>query len=316
MPEFAEGLAIGLDIGGTKILGGLVEAGTGRVVAEHREPTPAGHGAAGIMAALITTAMTLARQADPVAIGVSSAGHVDWEEGVVVDGTPNIPAWAGTRVAPELRAATGLPTCCDNDGNAAAFGEAWVGAGKGLDAVVAITLGTGFGAGIFDRGHILRGMRGGGAEVGHLILHPGGRPCNCGQTGCVEAHVSGTALTRRAQERWGPEATCPDVFDRAGRGDAEAREILDEFAHDLALTIVSLFNLCDPGAILIGGGLIGRAEAFLPKTRADLVELIGGKRFDLEGVRLAELGERAGMVGAAGEALARFSSLKPAARGR
>ncbi len=308
-------VAIGLDIGGTKILGGLVEARTGRILAEHREPTPAGDGPAGIMRALITTARYLAAAADPVAIGVSSAGHVDWDTGVVVDGTPNLPGWAGTAIAPELADATGLPTCCDNDGNAAAFGEAWVGGGKGRDAVVAITLGTGFGAGFYDRGHLLRGSRGGGAEAGHLILHPGGRQCNCGQRGCVEAYVSGTALARQARERWGEGSGTHELFAHAAGGDAEARALLNEFAHDLALTLASLFNLCDPDVVLIGGGLANQSGAFMPQVRMDLAQIFAGRRFDIAAVQVAALGEYAGLVGAAGEALVRFAGQAPPTAG-
>ncbi|MBU6427463.1 MAG: ROK family protein [Cyanobacteria bacterium REEB65] len=299
-------VAIGLDVGGTKILGGLVEAGTGRVLAEHREHTPAGIGAGGIMDALVATIAALSGRAAVCGIGVSSAGHVDWETGIVVDGTPNIPGWAGTAVGPELASATGLAVCCDNDGNAAAFGEAWVGAGKGKGTVVAITLGTGFGAGIYDRGHMLRGAKGGGAEVGHLVLFPEGRPCNCGQQGCVEAYLSGTALTKQARRLWGEAASSHDIFDRAAGGDAAAGAVLDEFSHGLALVFVSLFNLCDPDVILVGGGIASRGAAFMPKARAELRRLLGGKRFDVDAVQMAQLGERAGMVGAAGEALARF----------
>ena len=309
-------VAIGLDIGGTKILGGLVEAQTGRIIAEYREPTPAGDGPAGIMQALITTARYLAAEADPVAIGVSSAGHVDWETGVVVDGTPNLPGWAGTAIGPELAAATGLPTCCDNDGNAAAFGEAWVGGGKGRDAVVAITLGTGFGAGFYDRGHLLRGSRGGGAEAGHLILHPGGRQCNCGQRGCVEAYVSGTALARQARSRWGEGSGTHELFARAVRGDAEALALLNEFSHDLALTLASLFNLCDPDIVLIGGGLASQGGTFLPQVRMDLAQILTGRRFDIAAVQIAALGEYAGLVGAAGEAMVRFAGQTPPTAGR
>ncbi len=302
-------VAIGLDIGGTKILGGLCTA-EGRVLREVRVKTPHGGGPAEILAALSEAARQLqAEAAEPIAgIGVSSAGHVDWETGDVVDGTPNLPGWAGTRLGSELAGSSGLPVCCDNDGNAAAFGEAWAGAGRGCRAIVAITLGTGFGGGLYDRGHIVRGARGGGGELGHIILVPDGRPCNCGQQGCVEAYVSGTALGKQAQALWGPDSGSPEVFVRARQGEPTALELIDEFARHLALVVVSLFNIADPDRVLIGGGLAAQADLFLPLVRRRVTRCFEGRRWSAEQVQLAALGEAAGMIGAAGQALARFGA--------
>lgn len=310
-------IAVGLDVGGTKILGGLVEEGTGRVLVEERFPTPSNGGAAGIIESMIAAVSALASSpaGAPIAVGVSSAGHVDWETGDIVDGTPNIPGWAGTPLGARLQSATGLDVCCDNDGNAAAWGEAWAGAGRDMRALVAVTLGTGFGAGIYDRGHLLRGAHGGGAEIGHLILVPDGRPCNCGQAGCVEAYVSGTALGKQAKAIWGEEASSRSVFSRARQGDAMALSLLDEFSRHLALVCVSLFNLCDPERILIGGGIAAQGDLFMPQTKAWLARLLGGRRWSVDQVAPAALGERAGMVGAAGQALARFGGGVPVARG-
>ena len=278
--------------------------------------TPADGGAQGIMAALIDAARQLqevarhsietAGSGQLVGIGVSSAGHVDWETGQVVAGTPNIPGWAGTQVARELQAATGVPVCCDNDGNAAAFGEAWAGAGRGRSAIVAITLGTGFGGGIYDRGRVIRGHRGGGGELGHIILVPDGRACNCGQRGCVEAYVSGTALAREARNLWGPDADSHQVFDRARNGDAVALELVDEFARHLALILVSVFNMADPELILIGGGIARQADLFMPQVLSRVTRYLAAKRYSADQIQLAQLGESAGVVGAAGQALTRF----------
>lgn len=306
----APGLAIGLDVGGTKILGGLVDGFTRRVRHEIRIPTPAGAGAEGILAALAEAARQLLAAAGDqplVGIGVSSAGHVDWETGRIVDGTPNIPGWSGTPLAQELHAATGLPVSCDNDGNAAAYGEAWAGAGRGRKAIVALTLGTGFGGGIIERGTVLRGHKGGGGELGHMILVPDGRPCNCGQRGCVEAYVSGTALTREARNLWGEGADGRTVFERARKGEALALELVDEFGRYLAVAIVTIFSIADPELVLIGGGIASQADLFLPRVKSRVTRYVAGRgRYDAEQIRLAELGERAGMIGAAGQALARF----------
>lgn len=309
MTEAAATLAIGLDIGGTKILGGLVDRTDRSVRHEVRVPTPSGGGARDILDALVEAAkqlVSLAEPARPVGIGVSSAGHVDWETGQVIAGTPNIPGWAGTSVAAQVQAAVGLPVCCDNDGNAAAFGEAWAGAGRGKAAIVAVTLGTGFGAGIFDRGTVVRGYKGGGAELGHIILVPDGRACNCGQRGCVEAYVSGTALAREAANLWGPDAGSHEVFARARKGDALALELVDEFARHLAITLVSIFSIADPELILIGGGIAAQADLFLPRVRERVTRYLARRRYFADQVQLAQLGEHAGMVGAAGQAFERF----------
>ncbi|MBI6546323.1 MAG: ROK family protein [Cyanobacteria bacterium NC_groundwater_1444_Ag_S-0.65um_54_12] len=307
-----EQLAVGLDVGGTKILGGLVRGADGHVLAQIRLTTPLADGSAEILRSLVAAVQKLKARADDyrsdriVGIGVASAGHVDWESGEITDGTPNIPGWAGTSIAANINAATGLPVCCDNDGNAAAWGEAWIGAGQGKRSLVAITLGTGFGAGIYDRGHLLRGERGGGAELGHIILVPDGRPCNCGQQGCVEAYVSGTAISRQAQHFWGPTATTQEVFSRARMADPIACELTAEFARYLALALLSIFNICDPEVILLGGGIAAQADLFLSQVRSRLNRILGGRRWSGEQIQIAALGERAGMIGAAGQAIERF----------
>ena len=298
---------IGLDVGGTKVMGGLVSP-EGVVEEVLRLHTPVEEGAEGVLRTLVEAARQLQQAGGSAVhgIGVSTAGHVDWETGRVLGGTPNMPGWAGTAVAEVLGAATGLPVCADNDGNAAAWGEAWLGAGRGCRTVVAVTLGTGFGAGIVDAGHVLRGARGGGAELGHLILVPDGHPCNCGQAGCVEAYVSGTALGRAARSLWGEGADAHELFDRAGRGETVAQEVLATFSRHLALVLLSIFNLADPEAILVGGGLSARADQYMPAVRARLDFLLAGRRWQSDQVRVAELGDRAGMIGAAGQAWTRF----------
>jgi len=299
----AAGWTIGLDVGGTKVLGGLV-AEDGRVAATARRDTPVGEGAAGILATMAAVARDLVQGAvgPVVGVGVSTAGHVEAATGTVVDGTPNLPGWAGTPVAAWLSDELGLPVCADNDANAAAWAEAWCGAGKGLRTVVAVTLGTGFGGGVVDAGHVLRGARGGGAELGHMILVPDSRPCNCGRSGCVEAYLSGTALGREAERLWGAGADAHVLFARAESGDRLAREVLEVFSAHLATVMVSLTSLFDPEVILIGGGLSRRAEAYLPRMKARMDLILAGRRWSSDMVRLAALGESAGFIGAAGQA--------------
>lgn len=301
---------IGLDVGGTKVLGGLV-ASDGRVGRTVRQATPTAEGASGILHTMADVVRELASGAEGqvLGVGIATAGHVDVETGLIVDGTPNLPGWAGTPVVSWLAGAVGLPTCADNDANAAAWAEAWCGAGQGKRTVVAVTLGTGFGGGVVDDGHLLRGARGGGAELGHMLLVPDGRACNCGLHGCVEAYVSGTALGREARRLWGQGVDAHDLFERANQGDEPARQVLEAFSVHLAHVAVSLISLFDPDIIVVGGGLSTRAETYLPRTRARLDMLLAGRRWSSGILEPAALGELAGVIGAAGQAWQRFDSV-------
>ena len=304
--------ALGLDLGGTKILAGLVDE-TGIVHHEWRLATPVEGGGEAIMQGLIDAVATIRGQlsasqaAGLVGIGVSTAGHVDHVQGKVLYCTGNVPGWSGMPVAERLEAACGLGVTVDNDANCAAYGEYWAGAGRGVANLLAITLGTGLGGGIVADGHVIRGARGGGAELGHLILVPDGRSCNCGQNGCWESYASGTAIARSARElgTWGPEVTSHEVFAKARAGDAAALGVIHQMADHLAIGIVSMINILDPQRIVIGGGVSNQADLYLPRVREQVTARYGERGWDVQEIRVAALGERAGMIGAAGEALAR-----------
>ena len=307
MPAYA----LGLDLGGTKILAGLVDE-TGLVHHEWRLSTPVDGGGEAIMQGLIEAVAKIRSQLSPaesaslVGIGVSTAGHVDHVSGQVLYCTGNLPGWSGMQVAERLEAACGLPVCVDNDANCAAYGEFWAGAGRGVANLLAITLGTGLGGGIIADGHVVRGARGGGAELGHLILVPDGRSCNCGQNGCWESYASGTAIARTARERgtWGPAVTSHEVFAKARSGEVEALEVIRVMADHLAIGIVSMINILDPQRIVIGGGVSNQADLYLPRVREQVAARYGERGWDVSEICVAALGERAGMIGAAGEALA------------
>lgn len=309
--------ALGLDLGGTKILAGLVDA-SGRVHHEWRIPTPAARGGEAILQALSDALGAVLGKLTPeerralVGVGISSAGHIDRKTGGVVYCTPNLPGWTGMRVIEELERAHGLRTVADNDGNCAAYGEYWLGAGKGIANMVALTLGTGLGGGILSDGKLVRGARGGGAEIGHLILVPDGLPCNCGQKGCFETYVSGTALGKAA-ERSGYWSTAPsshEVFGLAREGEAHALELVRQMAYYFAVGLVTVVNIVDPERIVVGGGVASQGDFFLPMVRELLPGLFGERGWESTRLQLAALGEAAGMIGAAGEALARFGALE------
>ncbi|HEY9857110.1 MAG TPA: ROK family protein [Stenomitos sp.] len=309
--------ALGLDLGGTKIFAGLVD-GAGNVLNQWRISTPTGGGGPAILKALVEAVGTITGNLSSeerdrlVGVGVSSAGHINHQTGVVEYCTPNLPGWSGTHVTEAITAAHRLPAVADNDGNCAAYGEFWVGAGRGVQNLVALTIGTGLGGGIIVDGQMVRGARGGGAEIGHTILVPAGYPCNCGQQGCIESYVSGTALAKAAERsgHWSPAPSSHQIFEWARSGDDKALGLVQDMARHLAVGMVTIINFLDPERIIVGGGVSSQGDLFMPMVREFVTELYGERGWDASNVVLAELGERAGMIGAAGQAFERYGALQ------
>lgn len=303
------GYALGVDIGGTKMLAGLVTS-EGDVLRSWKKPTPAGDVLNGLLGLLDEAMEAL----DPlekemlVGIGVSTAGRVNWYSGTVEYCTPNLQGWAGTKVKDILNKTFRLPASVDNDGNAAAYGEYWCGSGRNVPNLVVMTIGTGIGAGILLNGQVVRGIRGGGGELGHLIIEKNGRPCNCGQRGCLEAYASGNAIAARAREtnHWQEEVTSHTVFEAFARGDEIAQNLIEEMCEGLAMGIINITNFTDPDLILLGGGVAARSDAWLPILRQKVMQHKGNTPWNPETIQPAQLGERAGMIGAAGQVLTKY----------
>ncbi len=299
--------ALGIDVGGTKILTALVD-GAGRVVRQWRTPTPAAAGGPAVLAALgdaAEAALAEVGRDGVVGVGVSAAGQIDADAGVVAYASPNLPGWTGTPVGPALRERLGLPVVVDNDGNAAAYGEWWVGAGRGARSLVVVTVGTGVGGGVVLDGRVLRGRRWRGGEIGHMIVEAEGVRCNCGQSGCLEVYASGTAIARLARAaRPGWEADARAVFAAAEAGDEVAAAVLHRSTRYLAAGLVTLANVIDPDRFLLGGG-VATQPRYMGLVSAALSDpsVAGERGFELASLGLAALGEAAGAVGAAGLAL-------------
>jgi glucokinase len=303
-------LAVGVDVGGTKLAAGLVAA-DGSVIERARVQTPTDAGA--ITAAIVDVARDLARRhdLDRVPVGVGAAGIVDR------DGTmryaPNLP-WVDVPLGAQLSAALGGPVTVDNDANVAAWGEFCVGAGASATAsMVMLTIGTGVGGGLVLDGALVRGANGLAAEFGHLVVEEGGALCPCGNRGCLEALASGTAIGRRAQERRDAGQLPPDsrlhqlaelsgksVTVAAHSGDEAAVEIVADCGFWLGVGIASLVNALDPELVVIGGGAMQAGEVLLGPARRSCAERIMGRghREEVPIVR-AQLADDAGLVGAA-----------------
>jgi glucokinase len=311
-----ERLAVGLDIGGTKVAAGVVRA-DGCIVERTRIPTPQDGAEKVIVTALLEVIDGLrALQPQVEAIGVGAAGLVQWPAGLVV-WAPHNP-YRDLPLRRLLHERTGLPTVVDNDANAAAWAEARFGAGSGSDDVILLTIGTGVGGGLVLGGRPYRGVSGLGAEVGHMIVAPDGAPCSCGSRGCLEAMVSGTALERLGREavladpegglarRVGDAAriTGPMLFEAATAGDPTARALFERMGYWLGVGIASLVTIFDPELVVVGGGLVATGDLLLEPARTSFKRYVFAPTYrTLPPVVPARLGQEAGLVGAATLAL-------------
>lgn len=296
-------VAIGVDVGGTKLVAATLDA-DGAVVERRRLSTPAGEGDR----LLDTLTEIVEGLGGGLPVGIGIAAIVD-PAGVVRYG-PNI----GVRDLPlaELLAdRLDVPVVVKNDATVAAYGEYRIGAGRDADEMLMLTLGTGVGGGIVLDGRILEGRGGFAGELGHIIVHEGGRPCPCGNRGCLEAYASGTAIGLTARERLVDReitSTLREVVQLDGKavtsaavdGDAFARDVLREAGSWLGVGMASLANALDPELIVVGGGAaIQAADFVIPAARQALADRLLGRAFRTPPeVVHATLSDDAGMVGA------------------
>lgn len=302
-----------MDIGGTKVAAGVVDA-HGTILATTYRNTPA-HDVAQIEDSICAVVRELTCQFDVEAVGVGAAGFIDARRSTVMF-APNL-AWRDEPLQASLQRRMGLCVVIENDANAAAWAEVRFGAGRGAEHVVALTVGTGIGGGIVINGQLLRGQFGAAAEMGHLTVVPDGRRCGCGLRGCWEQYVSGRALVREAHElvRASPEITGELVRLAGGRpecitgqmvtqaalgGDTAALRCFDVMGTWLGRGLAGLAAILDPGLFIIGGGVSAAGEVLrAPASAAFESFLTGGGYRPAAELRIAELGPEAGLVGAA-----------------
>ncbi|HWS44371.1 MAG TPA: ROK family protein [Acidimicrobiia bacterium] len=300
---------IGIDIGGTKMLGVLLDTG-GEVVRESRQASP--H--AGLDALVGTAAaIVVALDAPDAPLGVGAAGLVDGDGHVRY--APNLPLIRDAPLRDALVQATGHRVIVDNDAGVAAVGEATYGAARDARHVLFATLGTGIGGALLLDGRMYRGAHNFGAEIGHFTVDPAGPRCACGERGHWEAIASGTALGRMARDliahgggaaivaAAGGEASAVTgihVGAAASRGDDDAQHVLVQYAENVALGLAGLANIFDPERIVIGGGLVELgALLFGPLSDAFARHFEGAEYRPAVTIVPAQLGERAGAIGAA-----------------
>lgn len=311
-----EKVAIGIDLGGTKLLGALVDA-RGTILARHEEPTNSQRGPEAVVAAMVALSTNLEATGKKlghasVGVGVGVPGPIDPGTGVVWAMANMGPAWTRYPVRAKLEGA--LPRrriMVENDANAAMLGEAWIGAAAGSLHCVLLTLGTGVGGGIVTSGVLVRGSKGVGAELGHIIIQRGGHPCGCGARGCLEQYASGTAVGRTAEEALaqgkkgalaslGRAPNAHDVVAAARAGDEVGRALIEQAGRSLGTGMVSLMHTLNPDVFVIGGGFgIAAFDLLVPIARDEIER--GSFAASREGLTIvpAKLGADAGAVGAA-----------------
>lgn len=293
---------LGIDIGGTKMTSALATQ-SGQIVKLLRVQTKREEGAEGGFKAICQMVRELLNEAKQqdltvVRIGVGFGGPVDFERGIVYL-SHHVHGWENFPLKAELENRFGIATSVDNDANAGTLGEWMFGAGKGIDDLLYVNIGTGIGGGIISAGKLVRGWRNLAGEIGHMTVKPDGPICTCGRRGCLEALASGSAIGREGTERFGRPMRSEEVFQLAEQGNEIAKQILAEAIEALAFAIGAAANLFNPKRVILGGGvgeapehlLVEPLKARLP--RYTLPQVAEG----LEVVR-AQLGYNAGIMGA------------------
>lgn len=306
------------DFGGTHLRAAVVDE-NGRILARDERPTPAEATAASVTAEIVSLLRSVAPGpgAAPSAVCIATAGLVDADAGRVIL-APNIPGFRNLPLTEPVAAALGMPAFIENDASAAALGEFRFGAGRGMRHLLHATLGTGIGGGLVIDRRLYRGAKGLAGEVGHIVIDPSGPRCNCGSRGCLEALVSGVAFAQRARRLLAKgksprlaaiaarrEPNGRDLLVAAQEGDTAAEAEIRNGGHVLGLGLGSLVNVLNPDAVTLSGGLLGMGEMLLGPMRDALSSLAYGPASGTK-VLLSELGDDAGLLGAAAVAFERL----------
>ncbi len=306
-------IAIGLDIGGTNIVAAALSP-RGEVLARASLPTQAGRGPEDGVRRIVGAIRTLQEQTGgrhAVGVGIGCAGPLDRETGRVRNPF-TLPTWDDVPLTGMLQAALGVPAVIENDADAAALGEYWLGAGRGVQHMVYVTVGTGVGGGLILGGRLHVGATGNAGEIGHQSIDMHGPPCYCGARGCVEMFAAAPAISAQAQTRARAgetlmaklaggdiEAITPRIVaDAARQGDAAALAIIDEAGHALGVGLGNLVTVLSPERIVMGGGVMLSFDLFYPAIRRTLDRLARLVSVDAVEVVHAGLGLNAGVSGA------------------
>jgi len=314
MPKnlFSESLVFAVDLGGTHLRVALVDD-NGRILKQTKQETPKGESAESVVATLVSAAQNwdTYKQA-VVATSIMVPGAVDRDKAVVLQ-APNLPSLVNYPLKAELQKRLGWPVFLENDANAAAVGEMWLGAARGCSDVVSVTLGTGVGGGVILDGKLWRGSHGSAGEIGHTTVDPfSGLKCKCGNIGCLELFASATAIVRMTRETISsfPETslksdglTAEKVYDAGQKGDELALAVFKRMGVYLGIGLANLINLIDPQIIVITGGVVNGWDLFSGDMYRQMEERAFRTTAQQVKIAKAECGDNAGLLGAARLAL-------------
>lgn len=287
---------VGIDLGGTKIAAGVFTGGIIRSRITVPTPEEGGEAVIRAMAGAAQAAMQEAGIAAS-AIGLGTPGPLDYKKGHIKF-APNIAGFTDFPIRPLLEEASGLPVYIENDANAASLAEHMLGAAKGAESSLFVTISTGVGGGFVWGNRVLRGANGQGGEVGHITVLPGGPLCGCGLDGCLEAIATGPAMERMALAVYKTETNTRELFARFQAKDPRARRIVLQAAHYAGIGIASLVKVYDPDIIVLGGGIaLNAGEDYLAQLRQSYAHYLEG--WIAPPLELAKLGSEAGLLGAA-----------------
>jgi glucokinase len=306
-------LTVGIDIGGTKVLAGVVDS-AGNVIETERRPTE-GHDVGAVEDAIVSLVQGFQRRHEIAAVGIGAAGFVDATRSTVMF-SPHL-AWRDEPLRSAVATRVHLPVVVDNDANAAALGESRFGAGAGHRYVLCVTLGTGIGGALVIDGRVFRGANGMAGEFGHMQVVEDGHRCPCGNRGCWEQYASGNALEREARELIAANSPMafrlrdiaggdlaglsgPDITQAARDGDPLSIELLADVGRWLGVGLAGMAAAFDPSCIIIGGGVSEAGELLLGPARTAFSRSLVGRGYRAEPPIVgARLGPSANFIGAA-----------------
>jgi glucokinase len=297
MPEFS----IGVDLGGTNLRAAAISQ-SGEILDSIAGKTQLSEGRDAVISDLVEAIVTL-RDRMPgsrfAGVGIGVPGFIEIEKGLIV-GSNNLPEFEGFPVRDDIERRLGTQVILENDANAAALGEKWIGAGREVQDLVLLTLGTGVGGGIISAGRVVHGSVGMAGELGHMTVYPNGNPCGCGNYGCLEKHASATAL--RAMARLlslGDDLSAEGVYHLAVQGNEKAKMAFHAMGTALGIAIANLINIFNFPLYLLSGGVLPSWEFFAPAMMDEIRQRSFTFRNARTRVEKAILGNQAGLYGAA-----------------
>ncbi|MGD0354940.1 MAG: ROK family protein [Dehalococcoidia bacterium] len=309
----SKGPVVAVDLGGTKYIAAVIGP-RGKMLSRVYCPTLSHEGHARIIDRLAASIKEAVKEAgfklrDMAGMGVAAAGIIDINRGLITE-APNLPKWRNIFLRDLLKDEFKIPVFVLNDASAAALGEHRLGAGRGLDNLIYMTVSTGIGGGMIVNGELYNGTDGSAAEVGHMIIQVDGPLCHCGHYGCLEAMASGTAIARMAEERlrsgWTSilsksrrKITAEDVAAAAKKGDVLACQVIDDAAGYLGIGMAGLVNLFNPQMIVVGGGVSALGERLLRPARKSMKQHAFKLPAGTVRVVRSALGADSGLMGAA-----------------